>query len=105
MYVMTRFRTWAPVLIGLRSANASVTADGTRMVVSNLTGFDIYALETMESEGSLSHTVGDVYPVPVLFVHGGTAILGGSTVGEVELWNVITRRKHLPLRLRGTYSL
>lgn len=83
------------------SAAASVTEDGSRLAVSNLTGFDIYALKTMRSEGSYPHTVGEIYATPVLFVHGGNAVLGGSVVGQVGLWDVTTGRKHFTLRLQS----
>ncbi|PIL24702.1 hypothetical protein GSI_12588 [Ganoderma sinense ZZ0214-1] len=54
----------------------------------------------MCSEGSYPHAVGDIYATPVLFVHGGNAVLGGSAVGQVGLWDVTTQRKHFTLRLQ-----
>ncbi|KAI0650958.1 hypothetical protein C8Q79DRAFT_924090 [Trametes meyenii] len=44
-------------------------------------------------------TTGEPYPVPILFIHGGRALMGGSTVGEVDIWAVDLQRKmhSLPL--------
>ncbi|KAI0648744.1 hypothetical protein C8Q79DRAFT_1007319 [Trametes meyenii] len=29
------------------------------------------------------------YPLPVLFIHGSLALLGGSTIGEISVWDVL----------------
>ena len=72
------------------------------LVVSNMTsGFDVYQTDTGTSLGTLSHTVGRLHIVPVLFAHGGNAIIGGSCVGEVMVWDATTLRKHQTLLLQG----
>ena len=47
----------------------------------------------------------DIHAVPVRFIHGGSAILGGSVVGEVELWDATSLRTHCRLLLRRTLLL
>ncbi|KAL7279728.1 hypothetical protein ACG7TL_006135 [Trametes sanguinea] len=70
-------------------ASSSLSPDGSHIAVANLVnGFDIYDLEAGSLVLSLFHKVGKQYMVPVLYVHGGNAILGGSTVGYLDLWYV-----------------
>ena len=79
-----------------------MTDDGRKLVVSNMiSGFDIYETETGKCLARLTHPVDRMFAVPVLFVHGGNAIVGGSSVGEVHLWNASTIRLHQILRLDG----
>ncbi|TFK89649.1 WD40 repeat-like protein [Polyporus arcularius HHB13444] len=82
--------------------DASMTLDGTRLVVSNMrSGFDIYDAATGRAVGTLKHPVNQVRAIPVRFVHGGNAILGGSTVGAAHLWDVTELRMHPPLVVQG----
>ncbi len=84
------------------SGDASMTLDGTRLVVSNMrSGFDIYDAATGRAVGTLKHPVNQVRAIPVRFVHGGNAILGGSTVGAAHLWDVTELRMHPPLVVQG----
>ena len=63
--------------------------NGTFAAISNLTkGFDVYRMETEEPVASFVHEVGDPMPTPVLFTHGGRAIVGRSTVRKVNIWDV-----------------
>ena len=55
----------------------------------------------MRSAGSFTHALGEIHAIPVLFLHGGNAILGGSAVGEMNLWDATTFRLHSRLLLRG----
>ena len=87
----------------LSSAHASITEDGEKLAVSNMvSGFDVYATATGMSLATLTHAVGSLYAVPVLFAHGGNAIIGGSTVGKVHLWDVHTGCEFQELVLQGT---
>ena len=82
-----------------------MTPDGTRLVVSNMcSGFDIYDAETGLPIASLTHAVNQVHAVPVRFIHGGHAVLGGSTVGEAHIWDVTGVRMHPPLIVGGAFS-
>ncbi|TFK80345.1 YVTN repeat-like/Quino protein amine dehydrogenase [Polyporus arcularius HHB13444] len=82
--------------------SASVTPDGARLIISNVTsGFDIYETETGESVGTLAHPVSGMFAVPVLYVHGGNAVIGGSTCGEVHVWDATALRVHQVLRHAG----
>ncbi|KAI1783092.1 WD40-repeat-containing domain protein [Ganoderma leucocontextum] len=107
-YVIYDTRGWRRLLttpLNGYIASASITADGQKLVVSNMaSGFDIYETATGNSLGTLNHAVGRVFAVPVLFVHGGNAVIAGSTVGEVHLWNVSTLRLHQILRLNGVVT-
>ncbi|KAI0666485.1 WD40-repeat-containing domain protein, partial [Trametes maxima] len=70
-------------------ARSSLSPDGVHLAVSNLAyGFDIYDITTGALVLTISHEVGKEYPVPVLFIHGGRAIVGGSTVGTLNIWYV-----------------
>ncbi|OSD01991.1 WD40 repeat-like protein [Trametes coccinea BRFM310] len=70
-------------------ASSSLSPDGSHIAVANLvSGFDVYDLYTGATVLSLFHEVGEEFPVPVLYVHGGNAILGGSTAGVLDLWYV-----------------
>ncbi|EIW57908.1 WD40 repeat-like protein, partial [Trametes versicolor FP-101664 SS1] len=72
-------------------ADADITADGRTMVISNMTtGFDLYDVESMSSMGTYKHDVAALRMVPVTFIHGGNAVVSGSTVGEAHLWDVET---------------
>ena len=79
--------------------SASVSEDGAYVAISNLeTGFDIRALDTGNLIRSCEHDVGESWPTPVLFIHGGRAIVGGTTVGKVTIWDVFMGKLHtLPI--------
>ncbi|KAI0650186.1 WD40-repeat-containing domain protein, partial [Trametes meyenii] len=86
-------RTWAALrALPLHSpiVDASVKPDGKQIVISNAaSGFDVYNLISGEPEGSMA-TEGGLRAVPVLFIHGGNAVVSGSTIGDVILWDVKT---------------
>ena len=89
--------------VGLSRGDASITPDGSKLVVSNMrSGFDIYDAATGTSLATLTHTVDQIRTVPVRFIHGGNVILGGSTVGLANLWDVATCRKQQSLVIGGT---
>ncbi|KAI9062810.1 hypothetical protein FKP32DRAFT_1554326, partial [Trametes sanguinea] len=76
-------------IVDRADAGFILSPDCSHIAVANLVdGFDIYDLETGSVALSLFHEVGKKYPVPVLYVHGGTAILGGSTAGMMDLWYI-----------------
>ncbi|KAI5981788.1 hypothetical protein EDD15DRAFT_2203663 [Pisolithus albus] len=69
----------------------SVSRDGNVLVVSNVTsGFDIYHLNDSSLDGSMLQPSNGML-VPVAFIHGGQAILGGSTCGKVQIWDSTDR--------------
>lgn len=84
-------------------ACASLAPNGSHLAVSNMfRGFDVYRLPSEEHALSFEH-VDRVFPVPsaqipVLFVHGGRALLGGSMSGKVGLW-------HLSMGIMHTLTL
>ncbi len=77
-----------------RSTRASLNNDGSLLIAANLlTGFDLYSLETGDLIRAFGHDVGEKRMTPVIFLESGTVILGGTTVGEMHLWDVSTGRK------------
>ncbi|KAI0689982.1 WD40-repeat-containing domain protein [Cerioporus squamosus] len=73
---------------------ADLSQDGTLLVISNLlTGFDLYSLETGELLRAFGHDVGGKYPTPVKFIEAESAIVGGSAVGEMHIWDTATGRR------------
>nr|VWO96409.1 Guanine nucleotide-binding protein subunit beta-like protein (Cytoplasmic antigenic protein 1) [Ganoderma boninense] len=98
--------TWAQVRhipIKGKIASASVSEDGTRIAISNLTtGFNIYLLKTGELLHSFEHNVGDCLPTPVRFIHAGQAVVGGTTVGKVNMWDFVCgKMPSLPIPNHG----
>ncbi|KAI0371020.1 WD40 repeat-like protein [Pilatotrama ljubarskyi] len=88
-------------------AYASISPDGTTIAISNMvSGFDLYDLTSQAALRSFTHPVTTLRAVPVLFVHGGHALLGGSTVGKVHLWDVHNGLLHqtLPLGCKLRYG-
>ncbi|KAH7903819.1 WD40-repeat-containing domain protein [Hygrophoropsis aurantiaca] len=75
--------------------DTSLSPDYRHLVVSNLcTGFDVYDLEVSAPIMTLTHDVKRRLPVPVLFIHRGNAILGGSTSGKASLWTSAGKHLH-----------
>lgn len=73
--------------------------------MSNLiTGFDLYSLQSEEPYRAFSHGDGTSFPVPVRFIHGGNAIVTGSTSGKVQLWDVSSGRPLHSLVASRTFS-
>lgn len=64
-------------------------------------GFDIYNISTGQPLGTVNarripnsalSPPQPYHPNPVLFVHDGLALLGGSNGGHVHLWDIETKR-------------
>ena len=90
----------------MSSAHASITPDGKRFVVSNMTsGFDVYATETGMSVGAITHPVGKLLAVPVLFAQNGAVIVGGSATGKAHVWDASTHNLQQRLVLGGMYMV
>ncbi|KAI9061944.1 WD40 repeat-like protein [Trametes sanguinea] len=88
-------------------ARSSLSPDGSRIVVSNLlSGFDVYDVESGSLVLTLFHKVSKQYPVPVVYGHGGHAIISGSTVGVIDIWYIegTLSRKMTSLRVPGTWQ-
>ncbi|KAI6122950.1 WD40-repeat-containing domain protein [Pisolithus thermaeus] len=68
-----------------------ISPDGNTLVVSNLnSGFDIYCLNNCTLDRSILHPCHGC-KIPVAFIHGGFAILSGSSLGQVSIWDVSSR--------------
>ncbi|KAG1883713.1 WD40-repeat-containing domain protein [Suillus subluteus] len=70
-------------------ASTTISPDHHLLAVSNLMhGFDIYNLETYAIEGRVFNEISTGHVVPVLFIHHGCAVIGGSATGTVRMWDV-----------------
>ena len=80
-----------------RSADASLSRDGRLLVVSNmLTGFELFLMKApaeVEPLFSFKQDVGAGHALPVRFLHGDHAIVGGTSHGQVNLWDIYSRLK------------
>ena len=87
-------------------ADASLTKDGRLLAVSNmLTGFELYLMEApaeVEPLFSFKQDVSAGRPLPVRYLHGDCAIVGGTSHGQVNVWDVFTRLKQ-SLCVSGVY--
>ncbi len=79
------------------SASASLSPNGTHIAVSNVVrGFDVYKVQSEEPLASfdLQDRSALGAPVPVLFIHEGHALVGGSITGKVDLWDLYMGKMH-----------
>lgn len=68
-----------------------ISPDGNTLVVSNLdSGFDVYHLNNCTLDGSILHPCHG-RKIPVAFIHGGFAVLSGSPIGQVSIWDASSR--------------
>jgi COMPASS component SWD3 len=73
--------------------HTSLSPDYKYLAVSNLrTGFDLYHLETGEPQGCLQQAISTSLRVPVKYIHSGFAIMGGSTSGQLNIWDFSTHK-------------
>ncbi|KIP01816.1 hypothetical protein PHLGIDRAFT_326339 [Phlebiopsis gigantea 11061_1 CR5-6] len=79
-----------PGLIG----SASLSPDGSLLAISNLkTGFDLYDMSSDAPFSTFDIEEGhEGYQLPVLFIHNGHALIGGSRSGQVRIWDVQSGR-------------
>ncbi|KAH7904588.1 WD40-repeat-containing domain protein [Hygrophoropsis aurantiaca] len=75
--------------VGTVVGSTSLSPDHRFLAVSNQsTGFDVYDLRSNSPVLTLSHDIGSQRSVPVCFVHNGHALLGGSSIGKICIWDV-----------------
>ncbi|PIL33262.1 hypothetical protein GSI_04712 [Ganoderma sinense ZZ0214-1] len=86
---------------GIRGS-ASVSPDSKYIAVSDVfTGFHVYHLDNGKSFKHFEQEVSEERPVPVIWVHGGNAILGSSTIPKIMVWYVHTGSKRITLPIPG----
>ncbi|KAH9856305.1 WD40-repeat-containing domain protein [Lenzites betulinus] len=86
-------------------ARVDVAEDARRMAVSNLlTGFDLYSTSSGKLVRALGHDVGAKRATPVRFIESGSALVGGTTMGELMIWDTTTGRKLQTLIYHGKYT-
>ncbi|KAI0688939.1 WD40-repeat-containing domain protein [Earliella scabrosa] len=84
--------------------HASLSEDGTHLAISNLdTGFDVYRMEDGVPVCSFEHDAPAPDYVPVQFIHGGHAIIGGSSVGKAGIWDIYHKRRLDVLSIPSAY--
>lgn len=69
------------------------------------TGFHIHRLDNGDAIAHFEQEVNEARPLPVIWLHGGQAILGGSTIGSINIWYVDTGRKVVCLPVPRTSSV
>ncbi|KAH9834088.1 WD40-repeat-containing domain protein [Rhodofomes roseus] len=82
-------------------ADADLTGDAKLLGVSNmLNGFEVFAfksLSELEPLYSFNQDVSSGCTIPIRFIHGGNALVGGTSDGKMHVWDLHTLRKqHLP---------
>ncbi len=98
--------TSLPQCSRLDSLAAGLSPDGALLASSNsVSGFDIYDIGAGEAIRSFKHEIGnEERALPVTFIQGGTAIVGGSTAGYLNIWFVDSGLQLDPLRIPSTWS-
>ena len=71
----------------VHSTRASLWRGDCIVIANPSTGFTLYSLETG------GHDVRQERATPVKFIESGSAIVGGTTVGAVNIWDLETGRK------------
>lgn len=85
------------------SADATVTPDGAKVALSNaISGFDIYDIDSGSPQGSLPTEDSQRRAIPILYIHGGKALVSGGTAGQATLWDPQNRCRHHGLSVKGT---
>nr|VWO94124.1 G-protein comlpex beta subunit CpcB [Ganoderma boninense] len=82
---------------------AAVSPDHKFIAISDVfTGFRVYRLDTGVSLMHFEQEVTEARPVPVTWLHGGHAILGGSTVSDLNIWYVDASHSVVRLPVAGS---
>lgn len=100
MSIFSHLYVESKILSPLHSASASLSPNGSNIAVSNVVrGFDVYKVQSEEPLISFDLPNDDSAsfarsPVPVLFIHEGHALVGGSMNGKVDLWDLCMGKMH-----------
>lgn len=75
------------------SGSSALSPDGCRLITHNLKdGLDLYQLSPQEHLHHFKYrSASEDYVVSTAFLHGGTAVIGGSSSGEVLIWETNSR--------------
>lgn len=94
------------ILNGVPRSDASLSKDGRLLAVSNTaSGFALFSMKGLveiELVLSFHQDVSARLPLPVRFLHDDHAVIGGTSHGEVNLWDVRSRGKQT-MRLECRY--
>ena len=72
------------------------------IVASNLyDGFDCYSTTTRSLVHTFRTRITQNVPLPVQFIHGGSALLFGSACGDVSIWDEVSHNWEDSLRHAG----
>ncbi|KAH9923240.1 WD40-repeat-containing domain protein [Fomitopsis serialis] len=73
------------------TGRSSLAPDGGRLAIHNIAdGFDLYEVHPRKRIRTFKYTPTHHVTLPVLFIHGGTALLMGSDAGRVSICDVGT---------------
>ena len=73
----------------LHSARSRLSSNGDSIAVSSLgKGFDVYDTLSGTAKCTFPHDAREKYLTPILFIHGDTAVVTGTTIGTATLWDV-----------------
>ena len=90
------------IILFNNSACANISPDSRLLAISDLVhGFTMYNCQSGGLIRRFIHEVGKRYPVPVLFIHQGRVIVGGRTVGHVNIWDIEDGRRIEALDIPG----
>ncbi len=86
------------------SIASSVSPSGALVAASTQSsGFELYDLEAGKVIRKFKHELAEEdRRLPVSFIHGGHAIIGGSAVGRVNIWFVESGRKLPSIHIQRT---
>ncbi|KAI0648932.1 WD40-repeat-containing domain protein [Trametes meyenii] len=72
-----------------QTACADLSCDDRRLAVSNVvTGFDLYALSSGHLLRAFGQDAVNRRATPVRFIESGSVLVGGTTVGEIVVWDL-----------------
>lgn len=91
---------------GWFSGSISVSPSGTSILVHNLAnGFDLYEISagtlTFRERFGHEHWSGLNIRLPCLFLHQGEAVSGGSSCGDLVIWQTSNNRRAMTLGTHG----
>lgn len=85
------------------SGRTDISPDGSRIVTYNLTkGIEVRTTADGAIHSALSTEVREKYILPVLFVHGDTAMVAGTTTGVANVWDSSSFQKIQALAHEGS---
>ena len=84
------------------SVRADLSEDGEYLAVSNLViGFYLYDLASGDIVRAFGHDVGERRATPVRFIESDGALVGGTTTGQMNIWDTSSGQQAQTLSHNG----